>query len=89
MRIETLYFATLRNLTGLAREEVNLDEGAKLRHLLEYLFDVHGERFRNALDLGNSHAILVNGLHHETLQGMETTLKHGDRVVFLPITMGG
>ncbi|MBW2065127.1 MAG: MoaD family protein [Deltaproteobacteria bacterium] len=89
MRIETSYFATLRNITGRAREEVNLDDGAKLRDLLEYLFHVHGDKFRNTLDLGNSHLILVNGRHHEILQGMETILKEGDRVVFLPITMGG
>lgn len=89
MRIETSYFATLRNITGLAREVVDLDEGAKLHDLLEYLSVIHGDKFRNALHLGNSHVILVNGRHHEILQGVETTLKHGDRVVFLPITMGG
>ncbi|MBW2029395.1 MAG: MoaD/ThiS family protein [Deltaproteobacteria bacterium] len=89
MRIETLYFGDLRNITGRARQDITLGDGARLRDLLEDLFLAHGEAFRKTLDLGNSHVILVNGQHHGILQGMETPLKDGDRVVFLPVTMGG
>ncbi|MBW2067053.1 MAG: MoaD/ThiS family protein [Deltaproteobacteria bacterium] len=89
MRIETLYFGDLRNITGHARQEITLGDGASLQDLLEELLLAYGEAFLKTLDLGNSHVILINGQHHGIFQGMETPLKDGDRIVFLPVTMGG
>lgn len=51
--------------------------------------DFYGNDFRLQLDFGNSHVVLINGQHHEILGGKETILKEGDRVVLVPITMGG
>jgi len=89
MEIDSLYFGELRDITGVAKEAVSLEEGSRLLDLVNRLSEAHGKHFLLKLDLGNSHIILINGQNHEVLGGKETVLREGDRVVFLPISMGG
>lgn len=89
MKIESLYFGDLRNVTGLARETISIKEGAKLLDLIDRLSETYGKEFLSRLNLGNNHIILINGQNHEVLGGKEAVLREGDRIVFLPISMGG
>jgi len=87
--IQLRYFGVLREITGLGEETLTLREGSRLIDLINRLTETHGTAFRLQVDHKDSYVILINGQHHEILGGEETILKPGDRVVFLPVTMGG
>ena len=89
MEVESLYFGELREITRLGKETISLKEGSRLIDLIDRLTKVYGNDFRLWVDRENSYIILINGQHYEILGGKETILKKGDRVVFLPLTMGG
>ena len=89
MDIQLRYFGVLREITGIGEEILALWEGARLIDLINRLAETYGTAFRLQVDHRDSYVILINGQHHEILGGEETILKAGDRVVFLPVTMGG
>lgn len=66
-----------------------MGESATLAELLEKLTKAYGEAFQERLDRKDGYIILINGQLDEVMDGKDTLLKNGDRVVFLPITMGG
>ena len=87
--IQSRYFGVLREITGLGEETLTLRENSRLIDLINHLTETHGTEFRLQVNHRDSYVILINGQHHEILGGEETILKTGDRVVFLPVTMGG
>ena len=89
MKVESLYIGELRRLTRLNQETISLNEGSRVIDMIDKLTDAYGNDFRLHLDKENSYVILINGRHYEILDGMQTVLKEGDKVVFMPITMGG
>jgi molybdopterin converting factor small subunit len=73
--------------------EETLGEGESLRHLLTRLsgrFDHFSENlFDSETQTLSSEVSLVLNNHVDLPQGMDTKLKDGDRVLFLPILAGG
>lgn len=73
--------------------EEPLEEGESLRHLLTRLaprFDHFPENlFDPETQSLSSEVTLVFNNHVDLPQGMDTKLKDGDRVLFLPILAGG
>jgi molybdopterin converting factor small subunit len=80
MKIESLYFGDLREVTGLPQETLSLKEDSKLIDLMGKLFETYGNDIRLQLDFGNSHIVLINGQHHEILGRKEKILKEGDKL---------
>jgi len=78
-----------RNLT------INLENLSNLKDLLIKLANKIGDKFQkyvfnpNSNELNENIAILVNGRHFTTLDGLETPLKTGDDVSFFPPIGGG
>jgi molybdopterin converting factor small subunit len=66
------------------REELEIEiKGSKLRDLIEDLRSRYRDpKIREYFDF--MPRILVNGLNYETLKHLETELKDGDIVTFLP-----
>ncbi len=89
MEVESQYFGELRDIARLGGETISLGESATLAELLEKLTKAYGEAFQERLDRKDGYIILINGQLDEVMDGKDTILKNGDRVVFLPITMGG
>ena len=89
MKIEVLFFAQLRELTGTRQTEVTLADGNRLADLIARLSEEYGDAFRREVSDIAGLRIMVNGLENEVLDGMETRLKEGDTVVLLPPVAGG
>ena len=96
MRITVDYLGHIKHTLGVQQaESVELKENALVCDLLSLLAEKHGEPFRKAvyepkeLDLKPHYILSVNGLLLNQLNGLETKLKDGDRVVLMPVVTGG
>ncbi len=96
LKITVDYLGSIRQTLGLKQtEQVELKNDASIRDLLSLLAEKHGEPFKKAifepkdLDLKSHHILSVNGLLLNQLNGIETKLKDGDRLVLMPIVTGG
>ena len=81
MRINVLYFGVAHDLTGCAREQMELPEGENLEGLRRQC----ESRFPNLQTIGGALLLAVN---HEFAKG-PTALHDGDEVAFLPPVSGG
>jgi molybdopterin synthase sulfur carrier subunit len=76
-------------------ETIELRNGALVCDLLSLLADKYGEPFRKAVyeprgsDLKPHYILSVNGLLLNQLQGLETRLAEGNRVILMPVVTGG
>ncbi len=95
MKVTVEYLGYLKQTLGVEqREHVALKEEAAMRDLLVLLAEKHGEPFQKAVyepedaELKPHYIFSLNGLLHQSTD-METKLKDGDRVVFMPVVTGG
>jgi molybdopterin converting factor subunit 1 len=81
MQIRVLFFGQLKDITGVAQEEAELSEGAKI----EDLFERYGRRFPKLVEFRGSIATSVN----QEYAVWSKPLAAGDEVAFLPPVSGG
>ncbi len=81
MRVRVLFFGQLKDITGVAQEEAELSEGARV----EDLFERYGRRFPRLAEFRASIAASVN----QEYAGWRAPLAGGDEVAFLPPVSGG
>jgi molybdopterin synthase catalytic subunit len=81
MRIRVLFFGQLKDIVGIAQEEAELSEGARV----EDLFERYGRRFPKLAEFRPSIAASVN----QEYAGWSVPLAAGDEVAFLPPVSGG
>ena len=81
MRVRVLFFGQLKDIVGVAQEDANLSEGARV----EDLFERYGRRFPQLAEFRSSIAASVN----QEYAGWSAPLSSGDEVAFLPPVSGG
>ncbi len=81
MRVRVLFFGQLKEITGVAQEDAELSEGARV----EDLFERYGRRFPKLAAFRASVAASVN----QEYAGWRAPLASGDEVAFLPPVSGG
>jgi molybdopterin synthase catalytic subunit len=81
MRVRVLFFGQLKDIVGVAQEDAELSEGARV----EDLFERYGRRFPQLAEFRSSIAASVN----QEYAGWRTPLAPGDEVAFLPPVSGG
>ncbi len=79
IKIQVIYFAILRELTGLDKETFSIKQGNKPGDVLTSINE------RHEIDLGINFKIAVNDEFSDW--GIE--LNEGDRLVFIPPVTGG
>ena len=79
IKIQVIYFAKLRELTGLDEETFSMKEGNKPDDVLSSI------NKRHEIDVGINFKIAVNDEFSE----WDIELKDGDRLVFIPPVTGG
>lgn len=95
MRVRIRYFGLLRSRFQQNPEEADLSEEAKLRDLLSYLGDRHGEEFVinifNPAEKRIREDILMNlnDVPVRLLKGLDTELSEGDQIDILALFLGG
>lgn len=81
MRVKVLFFGQLKEIVGVAQEELELSDGARV----EDLFERYGRRFPKLAEFRASIAASVN----QEYAGWRASLAAGDEVAFLPPVSGG
>ncbi len=81
MRVRVLFFGQLKDIVGVAAEDADLSEGARV----EDLFERYGRRFPK---LGEFRASIATSVNQE-YAGWRASLANGDEVAFLPPVSGG
>jgi molybdopterin converting factor subunit 1 len=81
MQIRVLFFGQLKEITGMAQDEAELSDGARV----DDLFERYGRKFPKLAGFRTSIATAVN---QEYADGRKA-LAAGDEVAFLPPVSGG
>ena len=81
MRVRVLFFGQLKDITGVAQEEAELSEGARVQDL----FERYGRKFPRLAEFRASIAASVN----QEYSNWRAPLSNGDEVAFLPPVSGG
>jgi molybdopterin synthase sulfur carrier subunit len=93
VKLRVKFLATLYELTGVLKTEVEVPDGLTIRELIDVLARKYAKLREELLDEGGNlkpmYNILVNGRAVEWLNGLDTRLKDGDEVVFIPPAAGG
>ena len=79
IKIQVIYFAILRELTGLDKETFSMKKGNNPGDVLTSINE------RHEIDLGISFKIAVN----DEFSDWDIELNEGDRLVFIPPVTGG
>ncbi|MEM1539017.1 MAG: MoaD/ThiS family protein [Candidatus Bathyarchaeia archaeon] len=88
------FLGNLRNISGKSKISIDFGGPVTLREALKKIIEKL-PAFQKVLvdqELGDprpNSLILVNGKEISVLKGLETVLKDGDEVVFIPILHGG
>lgn len=89
MKVEAVFFAQLREMVGVRQKFIELDEGAKVKDLVDHIASQHGESFRKEINNLEGTRIMVGDREYFPDEVMDTPLKEGDSVIFLPPIFGG
>jgi MoaD family protein len=91
MTVKAKFFAYFRDLFGSRERDVVVGEGATVRDALSLLCDT-SERRREVFEGGSLKphlVVMVNGVHVESLRGLDTELSPGDTIAVFPMLGGG
>ena len=94
MKVEVRAYASLKRLLGGGGKiSVELEEGASIKDLVLKLggkVEASGNLLLGGLKLASASLIvMVNGRNVSSLDGVNTVLKEGDQVAFMPVAEGG
>ena len=96
MKITVDYLGSIKQTLELKQpEQVQLKDDASLVDLLSILAEKHGDSFKKSVyepkdtDLKPYYILSLNGVMLNQLKGLETPLKDGDHLTFLPVVTGG
>lgn len=96
MKVKVEYLGRIRDIIGSGREEeVEIKEGSTLTDLLKMLSEKYGEPFnkavyeRGSINIKSNIFVTINAFSLNQLNGVETKLKHNDRITLMPIVSAG
>ncbi len=86
-------FATLRDITGKKTLTVSFEEGQTVRKLISDLSTLepalHNEIVDENGEMTGLVHVLVHGRNIDWLNGLDTTIRAEDQIVFMPPSAGG
>ena len=96
MKVTVDYLGSVKQTLGLKQaEQVQMKDDAVVCDLLFLLAEKHGDPFKKSVyepkdtDLKPYYILSVNGVLLNQLNGLKTTLKDGDLLIFMPVVTGG
>lgn len=94
MTVRARFMGSLRSLSGKELLTLNLLKSMPLKQVIQKIAH-EAPKLKEVFDgpqqakLGTSMLILVNGKEISVLEGLETTIKKDDELVFVPVLHGG
>jgi molybdopterin synthase sulfur carrier subunit len=85
VKVDVLYFASLREAVGTGRESVELPEGVATAGALRGHLRARGGAWAEALADGRTLRVAVD----QAMAGVDTPLRDGAEVAFFPPVTGG
>jgi molybdopterin synthase sulfur carrier subunit len=94
MAITVKFLGALRHISGAGKLALNIKSALSIKELMNKIVRempalkpslIH----QQLEDLRSNTLILVNGREISVLNGLETNLKDGDEIVFVPVVHGG
>jgi molybdopterin synthase sulfur carrier subunit len=95
MAIRVRFIGALRGASGKGKIAIKVKDSVPLREFIKKIVAEAQPKLKRALidpelkDPRPNALILVNGKEISVLNGLETMLKDGDEVVFVPVLHGG
>ena len=95
INVEIKFLGVFRQFSGRNQVLVKLEKPATVKNAIEKLTEDLSPAFKRALvdpeleDPRPNALILVNGKETSVLQGLETKIKDGDKIVLVPVSHGG
>jgi molybdopterin synthase sulfur carrier subunit len=94
MAITVKFIGALRHVSGAGEFDLDCKDGISIRELMNEITKEAPELKRSLIDQQledprPNALILVNGREISVLDGLETKLKDGDEIVFVPVVHGG
>lgn len=94
MKVTVKYFTTLREITGMREELVEVEEGTTILQLMQNLAKKHGTEFKKYVFENDNTPkdflqFLIDGQSTTTMQGNDTELREGVKVAVIPPVGGG
>ena len=93
MTLTLKFIGAIRQISGKKQLTINHQESSTLKDLIVKLVeDMPGLKNIIGAGLGDSNSsslILINGSEISVLKGLDTPLKDGDEIVFIPVVHGG
>src|SRR4030042_5504812 len=94
MAITVKFVGALRHVSGVENLALNCAESVSVKTLISQITEERPELKRSLIDQQLQDPrlnalILVNGREISVLDGLETKLKDGDEIVFVPVVHGG
>jgi len=96
LRVRVILYGVLRTTANVGRLELEVDTGTSVRQLVTKLVHMIARtEFEKSLidpdsqDPRPNALIIISGTEIGALNSLDTTLKEGDEVLFLPVVHGG
>jgi molybdopterin synthase sulfur carrier subunit len=94
LKVELRYYAMVRDAAGKRDETLSLPDGATVKDLIDHLIGLYGDGFRGYVYDGDGRPLdylmfSVNEVDIRSLNGLDTVLRGGDRVLVMPPIGGG
>lgn len=97
MKVTVKFIGPFKNLTGVEKICINLnsERGQTISNLIQTLIEMYGKKFADRTlehqggKLRPGVLILKNDVEIGVLNGLETSIKDGDEVTFIPVSHGG
>jgi molybdopterin synthase sulfur carrier subunit len=94
MAITVKFLGALRHISGVGELALNVKDAISIKELMNEIVREISALKQSLIpqqleDLRSNTLILVNGREISVLNGLETKLKDGDEIVFVPVVHGG
>lgn len=89
--VKVVYIGSAATAVGTSEENIRISV-ATIRELWTVLSARHGDAFRGLVSFGtelSAYVVLLNGRNIRLLQGPDTSLQDGDRVIIMAPFSGG
>ena len=95
MQVKIHYISLVKSYTNKSIDEITLNDKSTLADLLDQIANNYGKQFTAEVydptkkEVKSTFVAMVNGVHMDQLNGVNTPLKDGDNIILMSLMTGG